>query len=372
MSNGKDCQCGQAHRACNTEYQYAAKVVCGRMLASPAGAPATPVAPGQYWTAVNIHNPSKCEAARFRWKVTVGNTADPGRPGPVTAYRAVVLEPDRTLELDCRQITSAFPTPPTGLIKGYVVIESDIELDVVAVYSTAQTPTGAINTFHTERVQERCVPVCEDLVLPLHTGLAAWQTVSAPSGPLGPVVNVAPNPGWGPAPFGSLWVSQAVTDSQSAAAGTRDYDLCFDLCFGFTLPRRFNIQVMADDSATVTLNGNAVGSVAGPGFITPTTMTVNTQFLQPGRNCFRVSVLNGITATGFAFAGILRVARGKCPCSPLPLVPFGRVALAAADVGAGEAAEFEASASREVAPREATTKRPAGKAAAKKKTGSKK
>src|SRR5215212_10219427 len=104
MSNGRDCQCGQAHRACNTEFQYAAKVVCGRVVVAPAGAVPTPVAPGQYWTAVNIHNPSKCETARFRWKVTVSNMAEPGRPGPVTAYRTLALEPDRTLELDCRQI----------------------------------------------------------------------------------------------------------------------------------------------------------------------------------------------------------------------------------------------------------------------------
>jgi hypothetical protein len=325
MSNGRDCQCGQTHKcSCNVEFQYAVKVVCGRAAAGPA-VTTTPVAPGQYWTAVNIHNPSKCEAARFRWKVTVGN---PGSPGPISAYQnARPLDPDRGIEIDCRQIMNSLPQPAPSFVKGYVVIESDIELDVVAVYSTAQTPTGAVNGFHTERVEPRCVPVCEELVLPLHTGIADWRSVaSSVGGPLGHVALVT-SPPWGPPPFGSLWVSQLATDGQGfTQVGTRQYDLCFDLCFGFTVPPRFDIQVMADDSATVSLNGNLVGSVPIPGYNTPTTLSVNTQFLRPGRNCFRVSVLNGPPPggggpTGFAVAGLLRVARGKCPCSLLPLLP---------------------------------------------------
>ena len=40
---------------------------------------------------------------------------------------------------------------------------------------------------------------------------------------------------------------------------------------------------------------------------------------------FRIDVPNGganPNPTGFALAGTLRVARGKCPCAPLPLVPI--------------------------------------------------
>jgi hypothetical protein len=322
MSSGRECQCGQSHAACNNEFQYAVKVVCGRVAPSPAGS-VTPVAPGQYWTAVNIHNPSKCEGARFRWKVSVGR---PGSPGPVSAYQnARVLGPDRALEIDCRQILNSFPPPAPGFVKGYVVIESNVELDVVAVYSTAPSATATVNSFHTERVQPRCVPVCEDLVLPLDTGVAAWQTVAAPSGPLGPVVPLTNLPSaWGAAPFGSSWVSQVAADSQSGTAGIRHYDLCFDLCFGFTVPARFNIQGLADNRATVLLNGNTVGNIPGFG-APPTTLTVNPQFLSPGRNCFRVSVINDGGPTGFALAGLLRVAGGKCPCSPLPLVQLGQV-----------------------------------------------
>lgn len=334
MSDGQDCQCGQARGACDTEFQYAVKVVCGRMPASPTGAAATPVAPGQFWTAVNIHNPDKCRGARFRWKVAVGR---PGEPGPISAYQnARVLEPDRAIEIDTRQILNSLAPPAQTFVKGYVVIESDIELDVVAVYSTAQTAAGPVNGFHTERVRPRCVPVCEDLVLPLHTGVADWRTVAAPSGPLGPVVpltNVHPH--WGVTPFGSSWVSQAAADSQSATVGTRHYDLCFDLCYGYRVPARFNIQVMSDDAGAILLNGNMVGNTAGHG--TTTTLTVNPQFLRPGRNCFRFSVTNAGGPTGFALAGLLRVAGGKCPCGTLPLLPLRRVVgLQAADESAAE------------------------------------
>jgi hypothetical protein len=322
MSNEQECQCGQAHGACTTEFQYAVKVVCGR-ASTAAG---TPVAPGQYWTAVNIHNPDKCKGARFRWKVAVGR---PGEPGPISAYQTMrILEPDRAIEIDCQQVMKALSPSVPAFVKGYVVIESDIELDVVAVYSTAQSPTAPVNSFHTERVHSRCVPVCEELILPLDTGIADWRTIAAPSGPLGgPVVPLTNIPSvWGGVPFGFTWVSQTANDTLSTTlVGTRHYELCFDLCYGFTVPPRFKIQVMADDSATVSLNGSLVGNVPDPGYNTPRTLIVNPQFLRPGRNCFRVSVLNGpppanAGPTGFAMKGLLRVAGGKCPCSSLPLV----------------------------------------------------
>ena len=312
MSNESSCQCGQAHGACATEFQYAMKIVCGEIVTSPNNAP-TPVAPGRYWTAINIHNPNKCKQANFRWKVAVAN---PNEPGPVTAYSRIVrLQPDQALEIDCEQVMRVFPQPQPRFVKGYVVIESDIELDVVAVYSGTPGACGS-NSFHTERVQPRCVPVCEDLVLPIHTGFANWQTVSPTVGPVAPTSNSA----WAPAPFGSSWVSQTSSDGQSATTITRRYELCFDLCFGFTIPALFQIQALSDGPANVFLNGNLVGPVTS--WTIPTTLPVNPNFFQAGRNCFRVEVVNGgqtNNPTGFALAGILRVIRGKCPCSPLPI-----------------------------------------------------
>jgi hypothetical protein len=314
MSN--TCQCGQAHGACATEFQYAVKIVCGEVLAQD-NVP-TPVAPGRYWTAINIHNPTRCQDAHFRWKVAV---ASPGQPGPISAYsRLLPLRPDEALEIDCPQVMKAVSQqPPLKFVKGYVVIESDIELDVVAVYSGTPGPCGS-NSFHTERVQPRCVAVCEDLVLPLHTGVAAWQTVAPTPGQLGPVALVSPFT-WPTPPLGSSWVSQTIADGGNGAPTNRRYELCFDLCFGFTPPAPFQIQLVTDGfPSPLSLNGTQIG--VGPGWTTPAIITVPPNLFRAGRNCFWVDVTNQAAApnpTGFALAGLLRVGRGKCPCSPLPM-----------------------------------------------------
>jgi hypothetical protein len=322
MSNESGCHCGQAHGACATEFQYAVKLVSGAVDAQTPGSPA---APGQYWTAINIHNPDKCKKAHFRTKLAIAN---PLHVGPVSAFTPPYdLGPDEAFEIDRQHITLSWPLLFPGLtapnfIKGYLVIESDIELDVVAVYTTAQTATGAVTNFYTERVSARCVPVCEDLVLPLHTGVAPWQTVSP--APLGPVVPISGFSGWTPAPTGASWVSQAVGDGTSATLITRSYELCFDLCSGFEMPAAFPIQVLVDDTAQVFLNGPQIGGTVP--YNVPTTLLVTSQLLQQslhaGRNCFRVNVTNGPPpaggATGFALTGILRVVRGKCPCAQQP------------------------------------------------------
>ncbi|HKS24157.1 MAG TPA: hypothetical protein VJZ76_15260 [Thermoanaerobaculia bacterium] len=300
------------------------KLVCGTQAPSDVA----PVAPGRYWTAVNIHNPDKCRDAHFRWKVVVAPPLNQSAaPAPVF-QRPRTIRPDEALEIDCHNVVATF-SPPPQFVKGYVVIESDVELDVVAVYTSAVSGTAQINTFHTERVQARCVPVCDDLVLPLHTGIADWQTIAPP--PLGPVAVLSGVPSvWAPPPFGAAYVSQSASDSTvGAPQGVLRYQLCFDLCFGFTPPAPFQIVGVADDTADVLLNNVMIGTL-----LTPTTPPLNVtaailQSLHAGRNCFEVRVHNvpaGTSPTGFALAGILNVAGGKCPCSRLPIA--GRPAAA--------------------------------------------
>lgn len=312
------CQCGQAHGACVTEFQYAVKLVCGEAVAGGAGAPASVVAPGRYWTAINIHNPDKCKDAHFRWKVAV---ALPGGQGIITAFQQTKpLSPDGAIEIDCPQVMQIFLPAAPAFLKGYVVIESDIELDVVAVY-TGSAGTGGGNSFHTERVPARCVPKCENLVMPLHTGVAPWQTIVPTTGPAA-IVN--PLGAWGPPPSGSFWISQLATDGQPTTPGLRRYELCFDLCSGFTIPGKFEILVLTDNSAQIFLNNIAVGSASGSASATSVTIdpSSNANLLHAGRNCFRVDVTNTPnpppnvnSPTGFALAGFLKIIGGKCPCS---------------------------------------------------------
>ncbi|HEX8663586.1 MAG TPA: hypothetical protein VF744_06110 [Beijerinckiaceae bacterium] len=311
MSCESTCHCGQAHGACATEFQYAVKLVCGEVAAATGGAP---VAPGRYWTAINIHNPDKCRQAHFRWKVVVAKPL--GQTVDVPVYqRPVVLDPDTALEIDCPQVIRTLPD--LKFVKGYVVLESDVKLDVVAVYS-GSSGSSAANSFHMERVPARCVPVCEDLVLPFNTGLAAWRTVFP--GPSALAVPVTLNMG----PLaGSHYISQSANDGASASVGYRIYELRFDLCFGFQPAWTTPIQVMVDDLAWVYVRQSGIPTFIG-GMIpynTLTTLPPNliANALRPGANHLGVIVYNYGGPTGFALSGVLNVPRGKCPCYPLPI-----------------------------------------------------
>jgi hypothetical protein len=307
MSSGCQCgECGQAPVACVTEFQYAVKIVCGEI--KPADN--TPLAPGRYWTAVNVHNPDKCKDAHFRMKLGI---AQLNLLSPVTQYLGpFALRPDGLFELDCPFIKlmaglAVFPAP--AFVKGYLVIESDIALDVVAVYSGS---AGTSNSFHTERVPARCVPVCEDLVLPLNTGFADWRTSSTKA----PVVLI-PTGGWGAPPLGSQWVSEVGPDT---GVNTRRYELAFDLCSGFTNPSpACVIQLQVNDTAKIYLNGTQVPPTV-PLLGTPTAVTLpGPASYHAGANLLQVEVTNIAGQTGFALTGILHVPRGKCPCARLPI-----------------------------------------------------
>jgi hypothetical protein len=124
-------------------FQYAAKVVEGRSDGDV-------VSPGEYWTAVNIHNPTH-HTVKFRYKVAV---ALPRKPGPVTDFHSLRLRTDEALEIDRETILKLVDE---RFVKGFVVIESPVELDVVALYTA--TPAEGVETIHTERVPARRVEI---------------------------------------------------------------------------------------------------------------------------------------------------------------------------------------------------------------------
>jgi hypothetical protein len=126
-----------------TLFQYAVKFVCGK-------SPGRVVAPGEYFTAINVHNPNE-RGFRFRKKFAI---ALPGeRPGRVSKFFDAKLGPDEAFEIDCPDIFEKTETKE-GFLKGFVVIESVLELDIVAVY-TAAGATGRVETMEIERVSPR-------------------------------------------------------------------------------------------------------------------------------------------------------------------------------------------------------------------------
>jgi zinc metalloprotease ZmpB len=138
--------------------QYSVKFICGSAgggCASSGGgcgpSGGGPVAPGKYFTAINIHNPTD-RTIRFRKKVAI---ALPGeRPGHVSAFTFNVLGPDEALEIDCADIYHRVGLPEGCFLKGFVVIHSLVELDVVAVYSAAGAD-GHVATLDVEYIGPR-------------------------------------------------------------------------------------------------------------------------------------------------------------------------------------------------------------------------
>ncbi len=124
-------------------FQYAVKFVCGK-------SPGRVVAPGEYFTAINVHNPNERGIA-FKKKFAI---ALPGEhAGRVSRFFDAKLGPDEAFEIDCPDIFRRTETTE-GFLKGFAVLETPQELDVVAVY-TAAGATGRVETMELERVNPR-------------------------------------------------------------------------------------------------------------------------------------------------------------------------------------------------------------------------
>lgn len=317
-----------------TEFQYAVKLVQG---SPPPLTNQSFIAPGRYFTAINVHNPSTCKTVKFRWKVALGDVA--GRhDSRITAFQQASLRPDQALEIDARDIAKVLNIPLPDFVKGFVVIESPCELDVVAVYTVLQVSgpaqSGAV-AFHTERVPARTIEACLDLKLDISTGVAPWTITSLPSAAVNfPTVpyqaivlqnaNALSSPPWGSQP-GALWVTARalVNSGPPFPAGFYLFQYCFTLCSGFTNPA-LNMRIMVDDRAWMRLNGawtptpyifgspHVPWSLLGP----PLSRSITSGFL-PGRNCLELVVYNDPNShptnpVGLNLRGELMAERGAC------------------------------------------------------------
>ena len=312
----KCCSTGEVSGG-RVDFQYAVKIVCGVIKTSEQTP--NPLPPGQYSTATNVHNPSRCDTVTLRWKVAIGL---PGlRVGPVSDFAEASLGPDEALEIDCSDVMSRLERSGIRLppyVKGWVIIESPAELDVVAVYGTAIDGREAVNAFHTERVEPRCLPVCDDYALDISTGVADWYVKGPAAGagftqatlsqPVGP---------WAAPPTGSLWVTPGSLNS----VGNYTYRLPFKLCSGFRNPG-LNLRLLADYYANVFLNGQQIPPVQtnGPNYSTQIGFSANSHF-KAGDNELTVVVRNrGKSQTGLALRGSIEVANGRCPGDSYPLL----------------------------------------------------
>jgi len=135
------------------------------------------VAPGEYWTAINVHNPTSSNV-RFRKKIATALPSE--QPGPVTKFFDARLGPDEALEIDRGDIFK-HARQDADFLKGFVIIESEIELDVAAVYTAAGRDRHVV-TIHTERVIPRArEPGCCSEIGGVNLD---FSTLPFPSGPL--------------------------------------------------------------------------------------------------------------------------------------------------------------------------------------------
>lgn len=122
--------------------QYAAKVMCGK-----SNRPG--VAPGVYYTAINIHNPGR-DSVLFRYKFAL--TGPNQQPGPITPWIGSSLRYDQAIEIEC---TDSLVRVGRGFAKGFLVLETTREeLDVVGVYTVVGS-TKAVQALAIERVPVR-------------------------------------------------------------------------------------------------------------------------------------------------------------------------------------------------------------------------
>jgi hypothetical protein len=140
-------------------YRYSAKLLCGKLqrqcgdcddcCKSDAGT----AAPGSYYTSINLHNVSD-KSATLRTIVSL--TEKGGEPGRVSRPAGAKLDPGQSMRVDCPEISRLADVSPQ-FHEGFVAIESDVDLDVVGVY-TAAGATGKIETMELERVPTRKQP----------------------------------------------------------------------------------------------------------------------------------------------------------------------------------------------------------------------
>lgn len=316
-------QVGQEQEG-QVNYTYPVKFICGSIPGS-GDMPAIkepPVKPGNYATAINILNLFD-EAAKLTYWASVAapvNAAIP--PIPVSNETGIDLQPRQAMEIDCPQIVGLFDgteVSQADFLKGFLVIVSNVDLQVVAVYTSeklevryAGTPIEInLNTgFDQSAGSEIAYSTTDD-----DWDVVGWVGVTNSPSILYPdfdavvVSESVATLRWGGSLLtGSRWIS---TDSE-ARSGVRIGEV-FTYAYEFTLPACIqdpvlDMSLQADQEAELFLNGNSIGTVQmwPDTAYTPATVTTPSYF-QPGTNTLTVVVKETVGAvTGFNAAGTVR------------------------------------------------------------------
>jgi hypothetical protein len=125
-------------------FHYTAKFLCGMAGATD------PVVPGLYSTAVSIQK-SDGHGALVKFRVALTFPAPSVASGAVTTRQQVYLKQNEALEIDCEDI---LPLCGVDFCKGFILLKSNVRLNVLAVYAAENGNTGG-ESVHRERIPGR-------------------------------------------------------------------------------------------------------------------------------------------------------------------------------------------------------------------------
>ena len=204
--------------------------------------------------------------------------------------------------------------------------------------TVTRTPTRTATAFFTATRTPTPTPTATcafDITGPrtvtISTGSQVWSLIAAPPGTTGfsspgPATVIASNAAWTTLP-NTQWISAnpgcTNTTTTDCPGGLYSYQLCWEQCG----PLAFSplLQILADDTATVSLDGNPLTTIPTPppiGSATPATILGFTP--GTGLHTLQVDVYNtpdslgGGTATGMDLSGILNGYVRIVPCAVTP------------------------------------------------------
>jgi hypothetical protein len=132
---------------------YSVKFICGVQSAISTLRPPSepPVKPGNYATAINIHNYHLDQIANIVKTAVIANPENARSLGQISPPRTFTLPPGRAFEVDCSDIVALFGTvtpPLPAFIKGFVELRAPSGsllplLSVTGVYTAQQAVTTA-------------------------------------------------------------------------------------------------------------------------------------------------------------------------------------------------------------------------------------
>ena len=328
-------------------FEYIIKFVIGASPRSP-----EVLAPGYYWTAINIFNASACTDATMTWKAA---RALPGLvAGPSSPWSHATLARGRGFEIDNADIDRALilggderkPIDhPLGRIrhgKGFVVIRSELALDIVAVYTASEGREQA-PAIHTERVVGRVVErkACGTLEVNCDTN-SSWILVSSPNDTISstamPSVHLAvddrdgarrrlgtfsSSAAWAAPVGGAQWIGSG----PHAAQGTFVYERSFVIDCDDVYAITGSLTARSDNASRYLLNGVEFASIGmnfSPSVPAATLPLPPASLLRLGVNTLRVEVYNDGGPVGLMIDGELAIARATCgrfKSEPVPVDP---------------------------------------------------